>query len=198
MVDLDLVNSLFAKKDYPGIKKHIESSGDRHDSISSESDAELLTLLAFTYHNLGEHRLALKYARLVVGHLKAAGQVVEARDLFENLMLVSIDSLVSLGRPFRAFVFCRMAKRQVVNEREELAGRSKYIRECIAELASSRINNSIYVVVVIISVTQILLGLFTYTTFVWITSVLLALSVYAAAGRSHLKKSLNKLFDILS
>lgn len=195
--DIDLIRSLFERKDYVRIAQVVGASGAKLDTIGNDVDAELTMILAFTNFNTKNYDQATKYTELLLDNIEHNNQKLIARDLVENLLIVLIDSHVALGRTFQGYLCCKRAKRFVLNEREEVIKRSKYLSRHMAELIFTRLDFILPILFVLVAIVQIYFSPFNNYVYVLIGLVMLGLIYSLLRNKAQMKDILNRFFEKL-
>jgi hypothetical protein len=131
--ELDLLRAHFEQKDYKAVIELIQSAEDwKYDPIATEEDAEITALSAFSAFNLRMYKDTLSYSRSLMTHLEKNSQTQLASDLYENLILITLDSHIALGQHFRAFQLLRSKGQTIQIEKSDVKLRESVVKQKVA------------------------------------------------------------------
>lgn len=136
--------------DYSGVIEAVEELSDKFkpDEILSDDDAEISALLSFSYFNTGDFENTLFYAVRLINYMILKRQYDAGRDLFENSVMIAVDSLLHKRREVKAYFFIKKIVDYI--EKDGSVGREVMQRfESIRNNIAEKLGNSIRYLVLI-------------------------------------------------
>ncbi|SHG62996.1 hypothetical protein SAMN04488109_1149 [Chryseolinea serpens] len=106
--------------DYSGVIQGIEDLSDKFksDEILNDDDLEILALASFSYFNTDDYENTLFYAVRLVKYVISNRRYDDSRNLFENSVMIVVDSLLHKKREIKAYFFLRKTVRYVHKDGE--------------------------------------------------------------------------------
>lgn len=148
---LDILGDLFKDQNYADVVASIEKDpGLKFDEINNDDQAELAAISAFSYFNIRKYDTSLGYALKLVKYIEKENDVHEARELYENLVLIIIDSYYVLGKKFKAYFFLKSKMSNIKTEETELKRRLDKVATDLSILSVRILNYSVILTGVVI------------------------------------------------
>ena len=93
--------------DYSGVIESLEGLSDkfRPDEILNDDDLEILVLASFSYFNTDDYENTLFYGVRLVNYMISNRRYDDSRDLFENSVMIVVESLLLKKRETKAYFF---------------------------------------------------------------------------------------------
>lgn len=158
---LDILGPLFKDQNYADVVAYIEKDPDlKSEEINNDHQAEFTAIGAFSYFNIRKYDTSLGYALKLIKYIEKADDVQEARELYENLVLIIIDSYYFLGKKFKAYFFLKLKMPNIKTEEAELKKRIDKIARDLSILSVRILTYSLILIGVVIVALHSFFGLF--------------------------------------
>jgi hypothetical protein len=148
---LDILGDLFKDQNYANVVAYVERDSElKFDEINNDDQAEFTAISAFSYFNIRRYDTSLGYALKLVKYIEKENDVQKAHELYENLVLIIIDSYYFLGKKFKAYFFLKSKMSNIKTEETELKKRLDKIAKDFSILSVRILTFSLILIGVVI------------------------------------------------
>lgn len=192
---LDVLAELFKDKNYANVVAYLEKDFElKFDEIDNDDQAELTAISAFSYFNIRKYDTSLGYALKLVKYIEKENDVQKARELYENLVLIIIDSYYVLGKKFKAYFFFKSKMSNIRTEEAELKKRFEKIAKDLSILSVRILTYSLILIGVVIVALHSFVGLFGGVAYMSVLAFLVCSLAFIELRYGWFVDNLKKIF----